>query len=188
MSTGQLFRAAIRARTSLGEEIRDLVAQGELVPDDLALQALLDALSAGDASSHGAILDGFPRTAVQSRLLDDALAQLDRRVDLAIVIEVPISEAIARLTSRRVCQAAGHTFHLSERPPRVSGHCDIDGSPLERRADDDPDVVRTRLDRQGAELAGVVAHYEDTGRVARVDGRGGADRVAASVVRVIDAR
>jgi adenylate kinase len=157
------------------------MSRGQLVPDDVVVEVLLDRLSRPDAK-EGAILDGFPRTREQAEALDEALARTGGRVDRAILIEVPTEDLVRRLSGRWICEASGHPYHTETNPPSVPGTCDIDGSALIQRADDQPDTVRARLATQLGALDEVVAHYRDRDRLQAVDGRGSVDEVTARVL------
>jgi adenylate kinase len=170
VATGDLFRAAIRDATPVGLKAGRYIAAGQLVPDAVTIQMLEERLGQTDATK-GAILDGFPRTAVQAAALDDFLAARGRRVDAALLIEVPAGDLVARLSGRRICRAAGHLYHLDLNPPRVPGACDLDGSPLYQRADDQPETIRARLAGQLDDLSDVEEHYRRTGILRVVDGR-----------------
>jgi adenylate kinase len=143
----------------------------------------LDRLEQPDARP-GAILDGFPRTRVQAEALDDALDEAGRRVDRAIFVEVPIEELVTRMANRRICTANGHVYNLASNPPAVDGVCDIDGSEIVQRADDQEATVRARMTEQIPPLMEVVAHYRDAGVLQSVDGR---EPIAAVSERLLKA-
>lgn len=180
VATGDLFRANVAAGTELGRLARGYMDRGELVPDDVTLAMLLARLAEPDAAA-GAVLDGFPRTRAQAEALDRALAEQGQRVDAALLLEVPEDVLVARLAERWICEAAGHIYSRSSRPPRVEGRCDVDGSRLVQRADDRPETVRARLARQLGPLAEVVDHYERTGVLRRVDGTRSIEAVGAAL-------
>jgi adenylate kinase len=123
------------------------------------------------AAARGVILDGFPRTVAQARALDATLSGLGERINRVIYIEVPIEDLVARLAGRYVCATCGASYHELTNLPRVPGICDNDGTPLEQRDDDRPEVVRARLSNQVPPMLDVVDHYERAGVVTRVDGR-----------------
>jgi adenylate kinase len=169
LATGDMFRAALKAGRPLGLKAKNFMDRGELVPDDLTVQMLLDRLSERDARA-GVLLDGFPRTVQQARSLDAALAARGARVDGAPYIEVPESELFSRLAGRWVCRANGHPYHETLNPSREPGICDEDGSPLYQRPDDQPDVVRARLAKQLPPFHEVVDYYRRSGVLEPVDG------------------
>jgi adenylate kinase len=184
VATGDLFRAAVRDNSPMGLEARRFMERGQLVPDDITIEMLLDRMSQPDAVG-GAILDGFPRNRAQAEALDRALGDRGSRVDLAINIEVPSEELVERLSGRWVCREAGHVYNEASNPPREAGVCDIDGSPLVQRDDDKAETIRARLDLQLASLRDVVEHYAQTGILRAVDGRQSIDEVAKAVHDVV---
>lgn len=181
VSTGELFRAALRDGTPLGLTAKGYMERGALVPDEITVAMLLERLGAPDAAG-GAILDGFPRTRAQAEALDRALAERGTRVESAPLVDVPEGELYRRLSGRWLCATSGHPYHETAHPPRVAGTCDIDGSPLVQRDDDRPEVVRARLDKQLGALAEVVDHYRAGGVLVPVDGRRSIDEVAADLL------
>jgi len=186
VATGDLFRAAVRDGTPLGLDARQYMDAGRLVPDDIVIRLLLDRLSRPDAA-EGVILDGFPRTAIQAKALDDALADRGTGVCSAVLVEVPQEELIRRMSGRWVCRAAGHPYHELFSPPEVPGVCDIDGSELYQRPDDKPDTVRARMAQQLGALNEVIDHYRGSGVLGAVDGLREIEAVAADVAVVVDA-
>ncbi len=184
VSTGDLFRAAVRDGTTVGGQAAGYMERGELVPDEITIAMLLERLRRRDAAG-GAILDGFPRNRHQAEALDEALAERGGQVDRAVVIEVPADELVRRVAGRWICRAAGHVYHDVSHPPRTPGICDIDGSPLYQREDDRVETVRARLAQQLGSLADVVAYYRDLGKLGTVDGRAPAGAVTEALVAEI---
>lgn len=184
IATGDLFRAAIREGTSLGLEAKGYMDAGRLVPDDVTIRMLEDRLGQADAAG-GAILDGFPRTAVQARALDDFLRRAGRRVDAALLIDVPAEDLVERLSGRWICQASGHVYHATMNRSRVEGVCDLDGSPLVQRADDRPETIRARLAGQLDDLDAVVEHYRATGALRTVNGLRPIEEVSVGLLEVV---
>ncbi len=170
LASGDLLRAVSKSGSPLGREVERLMKAGQLVPDETIVQIFLDGLARPDAAA-GAILDGFPRTVGQAAALDRALAQRGARVDAAIYIDVPLEDLVARMADRRICQASSHVYNLRSNPPKVAGICDLDGSPLVQRSDDDEATVRARMAQQLPPLEAVVAHYRNNGVLAKIDGR-----------------
>jgi adenylate kinase len=170
LASGDLFRQAIRDGTPLGERARAYMERGDLVPDDVTIGMFMDQLAQPDAA-RGVILDGFPRTVAQARALDATLAGQGERINRVVYIDVPTDELVARLAGRYVCPTCGTTYHELTNPPRAPGICDKDGTPLEQRDDDRPEVVRARLSKQVPPMLEVVDHYDRAGVVTRVDGR-----------------
>ncbi len=184
VATGDLFRAAVRDGTALGLEARRFMDAGQLVPDDITIRLLLDRLARPDAAA-GVVLDGFPRTAVQAQALDDALAERDSSVRVAVLIDVPVEELVRRMSGRWVCRAAGHPYHEVFSPPAVAGVCDLDGSELYQRSDDRPETIRARMTQQLGALEQVVDHYRRSGVLRTVDGLAGIDAVADALLSAV---
>ncbi len=187
VATGDLFRAAVRDGSPIGLEARRFMERGQLVPDDITIRMLLGRLDQPDAAT-GAILDGFPRNGSQAKALDDALADREEKVDLAINIHVPADEVIRRMSGRWVCRDQGHVYNETTNPPLEAGRCDIDGSPLVQREDDRPETVRARLDVQLDSLRQVLDHYQRTGILRDVDGTRAIDDVATDVLAIVQGR
>jgi adenylate kinase len=169
LASGNLFRQALRDGTPLGERARAYMERGDLVPDDVTIGMFMEELSKPD-SARGAILDGFPRTVGQARALDATLADHGERIARAIYIDVPTDVLVSRVSGRSVCPKCGTVYHDVTDPPQVPGICDKDGTPLVRRDDDRPEVVRARLDKQVPPMLEVVEHYRQAAALARVDG------------------
>jgi adenylate kinase len=185
LASGELLRAVVASGSSLGGEVDVAMRAGELVPDETIVRIFLDRLSQPDAE-RGAILDGFPRTRGQAEALDTALAERGKKVDLAILIDVPLDDLVARMADRLICQAAGHVYNLLSNPPLVADRCDIDGSPLIHRADDAESTVRARMAQQIPPLEEVVAYYRERGVLAEIDGRLPIDEVTAETLATVD--
>jgi adenylate kinase len=180
VATGDLFRAAVRDGTPLGLDARRFMDAGQLVPDEIVIGLLLERLGRPDAAA-GVILDGFPRTAVQAKALDEALADRDARVSSAVLVDVPEDVLVQRMAGRWICRANGHPYHEVSSPPRVPGVCDLDGSELYQRRDDQPDTIRVRLEEQLGALEDVIDHYRVSGVLRTVDGLQEIDDVAAAI-------
>ncbi len=184
VATGDLFRAAVRERSAMGLEARRYMERGQLVPDEITVQMLLERLAQADAG-EGVILDGFPRTPAQAAALDTALAGHDARVDHALEIQVPFEELVRRMSGRWICAENGHVYNEVSHPPRVAGRCDLDDSPLLQRDDDKAETIRARLDLQLGALAEVSRHYDERGVLRTVDGRGSIEQVADDLLAAI---
>ncbi|HYO43345.1 MAG TPA: adenylate kinase [Candidatus Limnocylindrales bacterium] len=180
VATGDLFRAAVRDGTPLGMEARRYMDAGQLVPDEITVRLLLERLGRPDAAA-GVILDGFPRTAVQAVALDEALDGRGERVSAAVLVDVPADELIRRMSGRWVCRGAGHPYHETSSPPRVAGVCDLDGSELYQRTDDQPDTIRNRMAQQLGALGEVIEHYRSAGTLSTVEGLQGIGEVASAI-------
>jgi len=186
VATGDLFRAAVRDETPLGLMAKGYMDRGELVPDAVTIEMLLERLAKPDAEK-GILLDGFPRNTAQAEVLDKALADKGGRVDVAPLIEVPEPELVSRLGGRWICRAQGHPYHLMGKPPKQAGICDVDGSDLYQRDDDKPETVQARLRQQLGALDQVVGYYRNHGVLATVDGTTGIENVSKDLLAAIDA-
>ena len=184
IASGDLFRAAVNDGTPLGREVKRYMDRGALVPDELTIRVIGGRLNRPDAV-NGAVLDGFPRTRAQAEALDEMLAERGASVAAAIYIEVGPEELMQRLSGRWVCRAAEHVYHEVHRPPRRPGICDFDGSELYQRADDRPETVRARLQRQLPPMYEVVDHYRDRGVIVAVRGDAPMEQVTEDVMREI---
>lgn len=181
LASGNLFRAAMAAGTPIGEEAREYMQRGELVPDEKTIGMFMEELAKPHAA-RGAILDGFPRTVGQATALDETLDGLGEQIDRVIFIEVPTEVIIKRVGGRWVCPTCGTPYHETADPPRVAGICDKDGTALRQRDDDRPEVVRARLERQVPPMLEVIDHYERAGIVDRVDGTQPIDAVTRDIL------
>jgi adenylate kinase len=184
LASGDLLRAAVAAGTPLGREADRYMSRGQLVPDETIVRVFLDRLEKPDAEV-GAVLDGYPRTRVQAVALDEALAEAGRRVDRAIFIDVEPEDLVRRMSNRRICTANGHVYNLASNPPKVDGVCDLDGSELVQRPDDDEETVRARMKEQIPPLLEVVDHYRKAGVLQPVDGREPISDVSDRLLRAL---
>ena len=184
VATGDLFRAAVRDETSLGVMAKAYMDRGELVPDAVTIEMLLERLAKPDAEA-GILLDGFPRNTAQAEVLGKALAEKGGRVDIAPYIEVPEADLVGRLGGRWVCRAQGHPYHEQTKPPVTPGVCDVDGSELYQRDDDKPATVAARLRQQLGALEQVVNYYRAAGVLKPVDGGRQIDQVTADLVSAL---
>jgi adenylate kinase len=186
LASGDLLRAAVARGTTLGREADRYMSRGQLVPDETIVRVFLDRLEQPDARA-GAILDGFPRTRIQAEALEAALAEAGRRVDRTIFIDVATEDLVRRMANRRICAANGHVYNLASNPPLVDSVCDLDGSPIIQRPDDDEATVRARMTEQIPPLLEVVEHYRKKGVLQTVDGREPISDVSARVIAAIEA-
>jgi adenylate kinase len=186
VSSGDLFRAAVRDGSALGREVKRYLDRGALVPDELTVRVIKARLMQPDAA-EGAILDGFPRTVPQAEALDRMLASQGARVMGALYVEVDREELVRRLSGRRVCtDPAQHVYHEEYKPPLVPGICDFDGTPLEQRADDRPETIRARLEKQLPPMYEVVDHYAERGWLCPVRGNQSIDQVTEALIHAVE--
>ncbi|MGE3798322.1 MAG: adenylate kinase [Thermomicrobiales bacterium] len=188
ISTGELFRAEIKAGTELGALVSGILDAGDLVPNDITIaivEGRLKEIDAGAAS--GAVFDGFPRNTGQAEALDEALAARGKAIDL--VVEIAVSEAtlVHRLSGRRVCSVCGAVYHVDHAPPAVAGICDKCGGSLEQRADDTPEAIQRRLSIYREMTKPLVDFYGARGIVRRVEGDQAVEAVAQEIARLVPA-
>lgn len=169
ITTGELFRENIRLGTELGKAAQPYLEKGLLVPDEMTIGMLLERISRPDCA-RGCLLDGFPRNLEQARALDEALAQRGTGIDRAVYIRVSTDELVRRLAGRWNCPRCGAVYHESSRPPRAAGVCDNCGAQLYQREDDRPQVVRTRLEVNLAQLEPLLQYYREKGKLVEIDG------------------
>src|SRR3954471_13312029 len=145
-ATGDILRGAVREETELGKSAKAYMDAGDLVPDEVIVGVIAERIDSEEARD-GFILDGFPRTEPQAQALDRKLEELGRGLTVVLLIDVSDDEVVRRLGGRRTCEEGGHVYHVELNPPKAEGVCDVDGSPLRTRDDDQPDVIRHRLEQ-----------------------------------------
>jgi adenylate kinase len=169
ISTGDMFRAAIKGETELGLKAKSFMDAGELVPDEVTIGIVRERLSQGDCEK-GFLLDGFPRTVAQAEALEDMLSSMERSLDYVLNIEVPEQLLMDRLTGRRVSPTSGKTYHMIYNPPKVEGVCDVDGKELIQRDDDKPETVKKRLEVNQQQAQPLIDFYTEKGYLRTVNG------------------
>lgn len=185
LSTGDLLRAAVAARTEAGKQAKAVMEAGGLVSDDIVLAILRDRMAAPDVSK-GVILDGFPRTDGQAAALDALLAANGQRVTAAISLEVEDRAMIARVAGRYTCGGCGEGYHDEFKQPAQAGVCDkCGGTAMKRRADDNAETVGERLKAYHAQTAPLIAYYEGRGVLERIDAMGAIGDIRAALGDII---
>ena len=169
ISTGDIFRANIKNNTELGQEDKKYMDAGQLVPDELTVNILLDRVAQDDCQ-NGYVLDGFPRTIPQAEVLDEALTKLGDKIDFAIDVDVPDENIVRRMGGRRACVTCGATYHIEHVPPKKEGVCDTCGSELILRDDDKPETVLNRLKVYHDQTQPLIDFYSAKGVMNSVDG------------------
>ncbi|MGV3096097.1 MULTISPECIES: adenylate kinase [Staphylococcus] len=185
ISTGDMFRKAIKDETDLGKEAKSYMDRGELVPDEVTVGIVKERISEDDAKK-GFLLDGFPRTIDQAEALNEIMSELGRNIDAVINIEVPEEELMNRLTGRRICEKCGTTYHLVFNPPKVDGICDIDGGKLYQREDDNPETVSNRLNVNVKQSKPILEYYNEKDVLKNIDGAKDIDDVTKDVIDILD--
>ncbi|MCR6104840.1 adenylate kinase [Salipaludibacillus agaradhaerens] len=170
ISTGDMFRAAIKSGTELGVKAKAYMDEGALVPDEVTVGIVKERLSKDDCK-EGFLLDGFPRTVAQASALNSMLETLERQLDHVIYIEVPKEDLFKRLTGRWICPECGTAYHEIFNPPKVEGKCDKDGSDLIQREDDKPETVGKRLEVNLEQTQPLVDFYSEKGYLRNINGQ-----------------
>ncbi|MBV8159380.1 MAG: adenylate kinase [Acidimicrobiia bacterium] len=185
VSTGDIFRAAVRSGSEFGRKAREFMDAGELVPDDVVIGVVTERLSQDDAVLRGFVLDGYPRTVHQAEALYEMLPAPG--VELVVDLEVPTDVVLKRLASRRVCVECGTNYSL-ERPPSNPEVCDVCGGKVVQREDDTEGAIRRRLELYEEQTAPLIAWYLAKDKLVTIDGEGDPDRVTTRLIRAIDLR
>lgn len=187
ISTGDLLRDAIARETELGRKVKDVLASGQLVSDDIVLALMRDAIAAvgTDPSLQGWLLDGFPRTVGQAEGLDRLLVDLHQRIDAIFVLDARREVLIERLSGRRTCTQCKTVFHVTNNPPKVEGRCDKCGGSLVQREDDRPETIERRLGVYEAQTMPILAHYRGRVVVHELDGELPVDEVTRTIERAL---
>ncbi len=183
ISTGDLFRAAIKNETKLGKEAKGYLDAGKLVPDSITIGLMEEVLQT--LGGKGFILDGFPRTVVQAEALEKLLAGLHLKIDKSVFLEVPLNLLLGRLTGRRVCKNCGTTYHIESKPTAKEGVCDSCGGPVIQRPDDKEEVIRTRLEAYETSTKPLKEYYRAKGPFTVIDGTGSSEEVFARIDKAL---
>ncbi|MCP8971133.1 adenylate kinase [Ectobacillus ponti] len=184
ISTGDMFRAAIKEGTALGLQAKSFMDKGELVPDEVTIGIVRERLSKSDCEK-GFLLDGFPRTVAQASALEDITGSLNKKIDYVVNIQVDPSLLLKRLTGRRICKDCGATYHLIFNPPATEGVCDKCGGELYQRSDDNEATVATRLEVNIKQSEPLLHFYEELGYLRSIDGEQEMDAVFADIDALI---
>lgn len=186
ISTGDIFRAALKEGTPMGLKAKTYMEKGELVPDEVVIGVVEERLAKPDLAK-GYMLDGFPRTLPQAEALDGILASLGQSIDHAVLVDVPDEELVARLSGRRTCRnsACGAMFHVMFNPPKQEGVCDVCGSELYQRDDDKEATIRERLAVYNKQTAPLIDFYEKKSLLRRVPGVGPIDEIFAGICKAV---
>ena len=186
ISTGDMFRAAIANQTALGLKAKEYMDRGDLVPDEVTNGIVKERL-AQDDTKNGFLLDGFPRTLDQAKALDEMLADLGKKIDAVIDINVPEEVLVERLTGRYMCRSCGASFHKVFKPTKVEGTCDrCGGHEFYQRDDDKQKTVKNRLAVNIKNSEPILAYYKEQGLLKSIDGNRDIDAVFKDVQAIID--
>jgi adenylate kinase len=168
-ATGDILRAAVKDETELGKKAKEYMDRGDLVPDELIVEVVIERVDS-DEAADGFLLDGFPRTTEQAKMLGGALDRRGRSLTAALLIDVSDEEVIRRLSGRRICVKNQHVYHVEFDPPKNDGVCDQDGSRLIQRDDDKPETIEKRLAVYHEQTEPLIEYYEEAGILRRFDG------------------
>ena len=186
ISTGDIFRANIKNGTELGKKAKTYMDQGQLVPDELTLDLIMDRFKEDDCK-NGYVLDGFPRTIPQAEALDAALKANGEKIDFAIDVDVPDENIVKRMGGRRACVNCGATYHIVYSPTKVEGKCDKCGEDLIVRDDDKPETVLSRLEVYHNQTQPLIDYYNEQGVLKTVDGTVDMKDVFDAIIKILGA-
>jgi adenylate kinase len=184
IATGDLFRQALEKGTKLGIKAKSYMEKGELVPNQLTIDMVLEQLSAAEGKK-GVILDGFPRNLEQAEALDKALAQQGKKVDKVVYIKVSEEELMKRLGGRWICRQCQTPYNITSSPPKVWGRCDKCGGELYQRPDDREESIKKRLGVYLAETTPLIDYYRRAGKLLEVAGEGEVAEVAGRITAAL---
>jgi len=184
ISTGDLFRAALKEETELGRTAKRYLDAGRLVPDEVTIAMLSGRIDKADCND-GAMLDGFPRTFGQVAALDDLLQKRNKQLDAVLYFDVTGDTVVERLSGRRMCKGCGAGYHIKYMPPSTPDRCDRCGEELYRRADDMPETIRERLKVYAEETRALVEEYDHRGLLKRIDANGAPGEVESAVMTIL---
>ncbi len=185
LSSGDILRQNRADGTELGKKAQSYMDSGGLVPDELIVEMMSDAIKREGTS--GFVLDGFPRTVNQARELDEALASDGQKIDIVLNLMIDDETIMDRMAGRRSCPKCGSVYHIKNLKPKVEGICDNDGAELIQRPDDNPDVVANRLKTYHEQTAPVVGYYKESNTVLDIDASKDADEASVLVFEQLDA-
>jgi len=181
ISTGDMFREAIKAGTEMGMLAKSFMDKGELVPDSVTVGIVRDRLGQADCAEKGFLLDGFPRNLDQAKALDDILTSLNYELTGVINVAIDKQVLIDRIVGRQVCKKCGASYHVKLKKPQVEGVCDRCGSLLSVRADDNAETATNRLDVYEAQTAPLLDFYQGRGLLVNINGDQEIDQVFAEI-------
>ena len=185
IASGDMFRQAVQKGTKLGQTVKAYMDKGKLAPDEVTIQLISERLNEPDCKA-GCVFDGFPRTVEQAKALDKTFASRGKAVDKAIYIEVPEEELLKRLTGRWICRKCQAPYHKVTSPPKIPNKCDKCDGELYQRSDDTEETIKERLKVYFAQTTPVLDYYKKEGKLIRVDGRQGIEKVAKEITDVLE--
>lgn len=169
ISTGDIFRKALKEQTKYGVIAKYFMQFGHLVPDDYTIQMVREYLQENEFP-NGFILDGFPRTIIQARELESIAKEFKFEIDAVINLDIELDRLVPRLSGRRTCKECGTSFHVEYNPPKVEGVCDVCGGELYQRPDESEEAVKVRLDTYEKQTRPLIDYYTMKGQITNVNG------------------
>ena len=186
IASGDLFRQALEKKTEVGLLAKSYMNKGELVPDEITIKMILERMNQPDCAA-GCLLDGFPRTLHQARVLDEALSEQGKTIDKAIYIEEPNEELVKRLSGRRLCRVCQTPYHIISSPPKTPGKCEKCGGELYQRSDDREETVKDRLNIFFTQTFPILDYYKKQNKLIRVNGNLEMQDVAREIISALKA-
>ena len=186
ISTGDMFRSALKNETPMGLKAKSYMDKGELVPDEVVNGLVEERLESNDCN-NGYVLDGYPRTVNQAEALTSMLEDKNQEIDYVISIDTSDATVIKRLTGRRTCSNCGAIYHIDNNPPKVEGVCDLCQHEVIQRDDDKEDTVRNRLDVYKAQTQPLISYYINKNLLVQVDGEKDLADVFVDIKSILEA-
>ncbi|MFH1782329.1 MAG: adenylate kinase [Candidatus Omnitrophota bacterium] len=185
LSTGDILRENVKMNTEIGKKAKSFMEKGELVPDDIVIEMMLDKIRSSNLDK-GFMLDGFPRTIYQAKKIDEALGYLKLSIGLVIYLKTSIETVIKRLTGRRLCKECGANYHITNMPPKKQGICDKCNGSLYQRKDDNEETIKTRLDVYNNQTKELIDYYKEKGILREISGDLDAGEVYKELFQIIN--
>lgn len=185
ISTGDMLREAVRNGSDVGLKADLYMKRGELVPDDIMIEIVVERMRRGNKDSKY-LLDGFPRTSEQATLLEKSLADEKGEISQVLFLDAPSELLMKRLTGRRICRECGINYHVETMRPKKEGVCDACGGELYQRPDDHESTIKNRLDVYGRQTESLISRYKKKGMLKRIDSSVAVDNIVNVVVDILE--
>ena len=185
LSTGDILRENVKNNTDIGKKAKAFMEKGELVPDDIVIETMLDTIK-NVQDKKDFVLDGFPRTVYQAKKLDNELSKLKLPIDIVVYFRTGISTVILRLTGRRLCSKCGANYHIVNMPPKKQGVCDKCGAKLYQRKDDSEETIKKRLEVYDSQTKELIDYYKAQGILKEVSGGLEAGKVYSELAEILN--
>ena len=186
LSTGDILRENVKNNTEIGKKAKAFMEKGELVPDDIVIEMMLNTIKAS-RDKKDFILDGFPRTAYQAKILDSELGKLELPIEIVVYFKTGIDTVISRLAGRRLCTKCGASYHIANMPPKKQGVCDKCGAELYQRKDDGEETIKKRLEVYNNQTKELIDYYRAQGILKEVSGDLEAGKVYEELLGILNA-